>query len=57
MWGFSVFVVCGVYSQNQESWADNPEARPGGLHPEVCILMKRNSGAEMTVLNLWHFFG
>jgi len=25
--------------------------------PEACILMKSNSGAEMTVMNLRHFFG
>ena len=47
--------VCGLWRVFSES------GKPGQITkkpaPEACILMKRNSGAEMTVLNLWHFFG
>src|SRR5215475_15913764 len=47
--------VCGLWRVFSES--RKPRRITKKPAPEACILIKRNSGAEMTVLNLWHFFG
>src|SRR5215470_13210194 len=39
---------CGVYSQNQESRADYPQAHPGGVHSDEKQLRRRNDGDEST---------
>src|SRR5215470_12792221 len=47
--------VCGLWHVFSESRKTGRITQKPA--PEACVLMKRNSGAEMTVLNLWHFFG
>ena len=47
--------VCGLWRVFSESRKTGRITQKPA--PEACVLMKRNSGAEMTVLNLWHFFG
>jgi len=47
--------VCGLWRVFSESGKTGRRTKKPA--PEACILIKRNSGAEITVLNLWHFFG